>query len=198
MKHIFHKENLSNPTFLLLHGTGGDEKDLLALAHFIQPNYNVLSVRGEVQENGMNRFFKRLAEGVFDEEDLVYRTHQLKEFVDQAAIDYGFDRTKVVALGYSNGANIAASILFHYADAFSKAILLHPMVPIRKELPDLSLVSVFIGAGKNDPICPPEQSIQLNELLTKAHANVTLHWENNGHRISESELNAVKKWLNKE
>lgn len=195
MKHIFRKENLDKPTFLLLHGTGGDEKDLLALAHFIQPEYNVLSVRGEVNENGMNRFFKRLSEGVFDEVDLVYRTHQLKEFIDQASIDYGFDKKHVIALGYSNGANIAGSLLFHYSDVFEKAILLHPMVPIRKELPDLSRVSVFIGAGKNDPICPPEESIELNKLLTSANASVTLHWENNGHRISESELNAVKKWL---
>lgn len=116
MKHIFRKENLDKPTFLLLHGTGGDEKDLLALAHFIQPEYNVLSVRGEVNENGMNRFFKRLSEGVFDEVDLVYRTHQLKEFIDQASIDYGFDKKHVIALGYSNGANIAGSLLFHYSD----------------------------------------------------------------------------------
>ena len=197
MKHIFQKENLSHPTFLLLHGTGGDEKDLLGLAHFIQPEYNVLSVRGEVKENGMNRFFKRLSEGVFDEVDLVFRTHQLKEFIDQASIDYGFDKNHVIALGYSNGANIAGSLLFHYSDVFEKAILLHPMVPIRKELPDLSRVSVFIGAGKNDPICPPEESIELNKLLSSAHADVTLHWENNGHRISESELSAIKKWLKK-
>lgn len=197
MKHIFQKENLSHPTFLLLHGTGGDEKDLLGLAHFIQPEYNVLSVRGEVKENGMNRFFKRLSEGVFDEVDLVFRTHQLKEFIDQASIDYGFDKNHVIALGYSNGANIAGSLLFHYSDVFEKAILLHPMVPMRKELPDLSRVSVFIGAGKNDPICPPEESIELNKLLSSAHADVTLHWENNGHRISESELNAIKKWLKK-
>jgi len=197
MKHIFRKENLDKPTFLLLHGTGGDEKDLLGLAHFIQPEYNVLSVRGEVKENGMNRFFKRISEGVFDEVDLVYRTHQLKEFIDQASIDYGFDKNHLIALGYSNGANIAGSLLFHYSDVFEKAILLHPMVPIRKELPDLSRVSVFIGAGKNDPICPPEESIELNELLSSAHADVTLHWENNGHRISESELDAIKKWLNK-
>ncbi len=195
MKHIFRKENLSKPTFLLFHGTGGDEKDLLALAHFIQPEYNVLSVRGEVNENGMNRFFRRISEGVFDEVDLVYRTHQLKEFIDQASIDYGFDKNHVIALGYSNGANIAGSLLFHYSNVFEKAILLHPMVPIRKELPDLSGVSIFIGAGKNDPICPPEESIELNELLLSAHADVTLHWENNGHRISESELNAVKQWL---
>lgn len=197
MKHIFQKENLDHPTFLLLHGTGGDEKDLLGLAHFIQPEYNVLSVRGEVTENGMNRFFKRISEGIFDEVDLVHRTHQLKEFIDQASIDYGFNKSHVIALGYSNGANIAASLLFHYSDVFEKAILLHPMVPIRKEVPNLSHVSVFIGAGKNDPICPPEESIELSELLLNANAKVILHWENNGHRISESELSSVKNWLKK-
>lgn len=197
MKHIFQKENLEHPTFLLLHGTGGDERDLLGLAHFLQPEYNVLSVRGEVKENGMNRFFRRISEGVFDEVDLVNRTHQLKEFIDQTSTEYGFDKKHIVALGYSNGANIAASLLFHYSDVFEKAILLHPMVPIRKELPDLSGVSVFIGAGKNDPICPPDQSIELNKLLSSANADVNLHWENSGHRISESELNAVKNWLKK-
>jgi len=148
MKHIY-KDNSSKSTFLLLHGTGGDEHDLLSLAQYINPSYNVLSVRGEVQEHGMNRFFKRLAEGIFDEEDLVFRTQQLRGFVNLKAIEYGFDCSKVISLGYSNGANIAASILFHYQDAFEKAILLHPMVPLRKELPDLSNVSIFIGAGKN-------------------------------------------------
>ena len=196
MKHIY-KGNSSPYTFLLLHGTGGDEHDLLSLAQYINPKYNVLSVRGEIQENGMNRFFKRLSEGIFDEEDLVFRTHQLKEFVDLKAIEYGFDHSKVIALGYSNGANIAASILFHYQDAFDKAILLHPMVPIHKELPDLTNVEIFIGAGKNDPICPPEQSIELERLFIKANAKVQLHWENNGHRLIQGELDAVKDWLSK-
>lgn len=196
MKHIY-QDNKSTETFLLLHGTGGDEHDLLGLAQTINPSYNVLSVRGEIQENGMNRFFKRLAEGVFDEEDLVYRTHQLNAFVSNKAIEYGFDRNKIIALGYSNGANIAASILFHYQDAFHKAILLHPMVPLRKELPDLAIVSIFIGAGTNDPICPPEQSIELEHLFKKANAKVHLHWENNGHRLTQRELDAVKDWLSK-
>ena len=195
MKHIY-IDNKSKHTFLLLHGTGGDEHDLLSLAKYIQPSFNVLSVRGDIQENGMNRFFKRLSEGIFDEEDLVFRTHQLYEFLDLKAIEYGLDRANVVALGYSNGANIAASILFHYSNAFEKAILLHPMVPIRKDLPDLSQVDVFIGAGKNDPICPFEQSIELERLLSNANAKVHLHWENNGHRLSQSEIDAVKVWLN--
>lgn len=195
MKHIYIGNN-AHHTFLLLHGTGGDEHDLLGIAKFINPSFNVLSVRGNIQENGMNRFFKRLTEGIFDEEDLVFRTHQLYDFLDMKAIEYGFDRTKVVVLGYSNGANIATSILFHYSDAFAKAILLHPMVPIRKELPDLTHLDVFIGAGKNDQICPPEQSIELERLLTNANAKVHLHWESNGHRLNQSEIDAIKIWLN--
>lgn len=196
MKHIFQKENLDNPTFLLLHGQGGDERDLLPLAYMINPEYNILSVRGEIKENGMNRFFKRLSEGVFDEVDLVVRTHQLKEFIDQASIEYGFDRNRVIAVGYSNGANIAASLLFHYTNALSKAILFHPMVPIHITLPDLTDTPIFIGAGRNDPICLPNQSIELHKLLSEAHANVSLHWENNGHRLIESEVQAAKEWLN--
>jgi phospholipase/carboxylesterase len=196
MIHIFRKENLNNPTFLLLHGTGGDEKDLLPLAHMINPEYNVLSVRGEVKENGMNRFFKRLSEGVFDEVDLINRTKLLKEFITTSASEYGFDPKKVIALGYSNGANIAASILFHYSDVFSKAILFHPMVPIRILPPNLENTSVFIGAGKNDPICPAEESIELEKRLIDANAKVTLHWESSGHRLVENEVNAAKLWLN--
>lgn len=195
MIHIFHKENLNNPTFLLLHGTGGDEKDLLPLAHMINPEYNVLSVRGDVSENGMNRFFRRLREGVFDEEDLIYRTKQLKEFISSCVIEYGFDPNHVIALGYSNGANIAASMLFHYSDVFSKAILFHPMVPIRILPPNLENISVFISAGKNDPICPPEESVELEKRLRDASAKVTLHWESSGHRLVESEVIAAKLWL---
>jgi len=195
MIHIFRKENLKNPTFLLLHGSGGDENDLLPLAHIINPEYNVLSVRGEVNENGMNRFFKRFSEGLFDEEDLVHRTKQLREFISTCAIEYGFDPNKVIALGYSNGANIAASILLHYSDVFSKAILFHPRVPIRKLAPNLENVSVFISAGKTDSICPPNESVELEKRLRDASAKVTLHWESNGHHLIESEVNAAKLWL---
>src|SRR5690625_1592958 len=114
MKHIFQKGNdPSKPTLLLLHGTGGTEQDLLPLSENIDPDANILSVRGNVSENGMPRFFRRLAEGVFDEEDLIFRTKELNEFLDEAAETYGFDRDQVVAVGYSNGANIAASLLFH-------------------------------------------------------------------------------------
>jgi phospholipase/carboxylesterase len=197
MIHIYKEKNRKGPTLLLLHGTGGDEKDLLPLADIIDPSANILSVRGQVLENGSNRFFKRLAMGVFDLEDLVFRTKRLKEFVDWAADHYEFDRHQVIAVGYSNGANIAGSILFHYKDALRKAMLFHPMVPIRKELPDLSGVGVFISAGENDSICPPEESQELYDLLSLANAMVILSWQPGGHRLSMEEIVEAKAWYEK-
>ena len=112
MKHIFKQgADKSKPTILLLHGTGGTEQDLLPLAELIDPEASVLSVRGNVLENGMPRFFRRLAEGVFDEEDLIFRTNELHSFLNEAAEEHGFDRANIVAVGYSNGANIAASLV---------------------------------------------------------------------------------------
>src|SRR5699024_10765896 len=114
MKHIFKKcNNRSKPTLLLLHGTGGTERDLLPLAEKVDPDANVLSVRGNVLENGMPRFFRRLAEGVFDEEDLIFRTKELKEFLDKAAEENDFDRNNIIAIVYSNCAYFASSFLFH-------------------------------------------------------------------------------------
>lgn len=195
MKHIFQKGDLSKPTILLLHGTGGNEMDLIPLAGKIDENCSILSVRGNVLENGMPRFFRRLAEGVFDEEDLIFRTKELFEFLDEAAKKYHFNRQNVIALGYSNGANIAGSIFFHYQNALRGAMLLHPMVPRRGiELPDLTNVPIFISAGANDPICPPEETKELHTLLELANANVQVHWENFGHQLTYSELEAAKNW----
>lgn len=196
MKHIFKRgTDAAAPTLLLLHGTGGDEKDLLPLAGMIDPSASVLSVRGNVLERGMPRFFRRLAEGVFDEEDLIFRTHELNDFVDKAAADYGFDRANVVAIGYSNGANIAASMLFHIKDALRGAVLHHPMVPRRGiDLPDATGIPVFIGAGRNDPICPAQESEELQALLEAAGATVTMHWENSGHQLTATEVHAAGEW----
>ncbi|HEK9103659.1 TPA: alpha/beta hydrolase [Bacillus pseudomycoides] len=196
MKHFFYKgKDLTKPTLLLLHGTGGNELDLLPLAGRIDEEASILTVRGNVLENGMPRFFRRLAEGVFDEEDLVFRTKELNEFLDEAAKTYDFDRENIVAIGYSNGANIAASLLFHYHNALKGAILHHPMVPRRGiELPDLSGKSVFIAAGTNDPICSPMESAELQTLLEKANANVSLHWENRGHQLTASEVEVAAQW----
>lgn len=196
MKHIFNKgKDQHKPTLLLLHGTGGSELDLLPLAGRIDEDASVLSVRGNVLENGMPRFFKRLAEGIFDEEDLIFRTKELNEFLDEAAKKYEFDRDNIIAIGYSNGANIAASLLFHYQDALKGAILHHPMVPRRGiELPDLSGKSVFIAAGTNDPICPSAESLELQGLLEQAKAQVELYWENRGHQLTAPEVEAASKW----
>lgn len=195
MKHIFQKgKDLAKPTLLLLHGTGGNELDLLPLAGMIDDEASVLSVRGNVLENGMPRFFRRLAEGVFDEEDLVFRTQELNEFLDEAARKYDFDRNNMIAIGYSNGANIAASLLFHYQNALKAAILHHPMVPRRIELPDLTGTNVFIAAGTNDPICSPLESKELQALLQAANATVELHWENRGHQLTREEVEEAAKW----
>lgn len=196
MKHIFEKGKESNkPTLLLLHGTGGNELDLLPIAERIDANASVLSVRGNVLENGMPRFFKRIAEGIFDEEDLVFRTNELNKFLDEAAQKYDFDRNNIIAIGYSNGANIAASLLFHFEHALKGAILHHPMVPRRGvKIPDLSGKSVFIAAGTNDPICSPEESKELQLLLEKANAKVEIHWENKGHQLTWEEVEAASGW----
>lgn len=196
MKHVFNKgQDPKKPTLLLLHGTGGNELDLLPLAGRIDDEANVLSVRGNVLENGMPRFFRRLAEGVFDEEDLVFRTKELNEFLDEAAEKYDFNRDNIIAIGYSNGANIAASLLFHYQNALKGAILHHPMVPRKGiDLPDLTGKYVFIAAGTNDPICSPLESAELQTLLEKANANVELHWENRGHQLTLQEVEAAANW----
>jgi phospholipase/carboxylesterase len=196
LKHIYKQgRDASKPVLLLLHGTGGTEQDLLPLAEMIDPEASVLSVRGNVSENGMPRFFRRLAEGVFDEEDLIFRTKELHEFLDKAAKEHGFDRSNIVAFGYSNGANIAASLLFHYNDSLKGASLHHPMVPLRGiQMPNLSEVPVFIAAGKNDPICPAAESEELDELLRGAGAKTTVHWEMNGHTLTGSEVAVAADW----
>lgn len=196
MKHLFQKgTDSTKPTLLLLHGTGGNELDLLPLAGRVDDQASVLSVRGNVLENGMPRFFRRLAEGVFDEEDLVFRTKELNLFLDEAAQKYDFDRDNILAIGYSNGANMAASLLFHYQNSVKSAILHHPMVPRRgMVLPDLSGKPVFIAAGTNDPICSPEESTELQSLLENAHAKVELHWENRGHQLTLGEVEAAAQW----
>ncbi|MEL3959918.1 alpha/beta hydrolase [Lysinibacillus endophyticus] len=196
MQHIFKQGTDQNkPVLLLLHGTGGNEHSLLQLAEIIDPTAPVLSVRGNVLENGMPRFFKRLAEGIFDEEDLIFRTNELNTFLDEAAIKYEFNRQNIMAIGYSNGANIAASLLFYYETAIKGAILHHPMVPRRGiQLPNLAGTHVFIAAGTNDPICPQQESVELQALLEEANASVVMYWDNHGHQLTMGEVQAAKEW----
>ncbi|WP_090115758.1 alpha/beta hydrolase [Cohnella sp. OV330] len=197
MIHIFEPGSSPNaPTLLLLHGTGGSERDLVGVGRMLNPESALLGVRGNVSERGMARFFRRIAEGVFDEADLIARTAELNAFVDESADKYGFDRHNVVAVGYSNGANIAASLLYHHQDALKGAVLFHPMVPRRGiELPDLSGVPVFIGAGRNDPLCTMAESEELAAALGAAGAAVETHWENGGHQLSRTEVEAAAAWL---
>ena len=181
----------SSRTLLLLHGTGGNERDLIPLGRELDPNAALLSPRGKVLENGMPRFFRRLAEGVFDLEDLKYRTNELADFVTAAAQHYGFASDQLVAVGYSNGANIAASMLLLRPEIMHRAILFRAMVPlIPDKLPDLSSGRVWIGAGDQDPIVPPSEAQRLVELLRRAGADVTIRFFNAGHGLTNDDLGA--------
>lgn len=183
-------------TLLVLHGTGGNENDLVPLARELLPDAALLSPRGNVLERGMPRFFRRLAEGVFDLEDLALRTDELARFVDDASSAYGFDRDRVIALGFSNGANIAASMLLRRGAVLRGAMLLSPMLPFEPpEQPDLSSVAVFVGAGTADTIVPPARARRLVEVLRAAGANVTDYWHPAGHTITHEELRSAKAWL---
>ena len=188
--------NGSNRTLLLLHGTGGDENDLLSLGAELAPTAGLLSPRGKVLENGAPRFFRRLAEGVFDQEDLRVRTDELAEFIRAAALHYGFEGTHVVAVGYSNGANIAASVLLRHPTALAGGALLHAMVPFVPEgCPNLEGKPIFLGAGENDPIVPTDETTRLHTLFHRCGAEVETAWFRHGHRLSAPEVQAAAAWL---
>ena len=184
-------------TLLLLHGTGGDENEMIPLGRNLDPTAALLSPRGKVLENGMPRFFRRLAEGVFDLDDLKKRTNELADFVAAAAQHYGFASDNVIAVGYSNGANIAASMLLVRPEILHGAVLFRAMVPLVPEnLPDLSSLQVWIGAGSEDPIIPTSETQRLVELLRSAGADVTLRFFNAGHGLTNSEVEIAAQWLN--
>jgi len=188
----------SAPTLLLLHGTGGNEDDLVPLGSMLDPAAPLLAPRGNVLEHGMPRFFRRIAEGVFDVEDLKRRTLELADFVAAAAARYGFDPARVVAVGYSNGANIAASLLLLRPGALAGAILMRPMVPFEPEgavAPTLAGVPVLIAAGRLDPVARPEQAAHLEQLLRERGAEVSLHWAEAGHGLERAEIEVARAWL---
>jgi phospholipase/carboxylesterase len=186
----------SKRTLLLLHGTGGNERDLIPLGRELDPLAALLSPRGKVLENGMPRFFRRLAEGVFDLEDLKKRTNELANFVAAAAQHYGFAADKIVAVGYSNGANIAVSMPLLRPEILSAAILFRAMVPLVPETqPNLSSLRVWIGGGKFDPIVPASETRQLVELLRNAGADVTIQFLEGSHELTRHDVDAARKWL---
>lgn len=186
----------SSRTLLLLHGTGGTENDLIDLGRMLDPNASLLSPRGKILENGMPRFFRRLAEGIFDIADLTQRTYELADFIEAASIAYDFDPRQVIAAGYSNGANIAASMLLLRPRALSAAILFHPMVPfIPDTLPDLLNKPIFIGAGRADPLVPAAETERLAHLLLRVGASVEIHWNNGSHSLGHEEVREAREWL---
>jgi len=188
----------SSRTLLLLHGTGGNERDLIPLGRELDPNASLLSPRGKVSENGMPRFFRRLAEGVFDLEDLQKRTQELADFVVAAAQHYEFDMKKIVVVGYSNGANTAASTLLLRPEIFPAAVLFRAMVPLIPETkPDLRSVRVWIGAGSHDPIIPASSTKDLVELLRVAGADVTIRFFQSGHELTSDDVDLAREWLTK-
>ena len=187
---------VSAPTILALHGTGGDENDLVPLARMLSADSAILSPRGQVLENGMPRFFRRIAEGVFDLEDLNARTEDLARFVAAAARHYTLDPTRIVALGYSNGANIAASLMLSHPGVLAGAVLLRPMVPFEPaSVPALKGKRVLISAGRQDPIVPQASTERLGELLTQGGADVSIAWYDTGHALLPREMEGAARWF---
>ena len=193
---VVRAEGGERTTLLLLHGTGGDESDLLPLGRMLLPGASLLSPRGRVLEHGMPRFFRRLAEGVFDVPDLIARTHELAGFVEAAATEYGLDRERIVAVGFSNGANIAASLLLLHPGLLRGAALFRPMVPLEPEhVPELQGTSVLVAGGRADPIVPQEQTDRLAELLRDAGAEVTVEWQPGGHGLTQGDVDTAQRWI---
>jgi len=190
------QDNQSGRVLLLLHGTGGNENDMVPLGRDLDPTAALLSLRGNVLENGLPRFFRRLAEGVFDEEDVIRRANELANFLPKAAAKYEFDMKRLTAVGYSNGANIVAAVLLLRPSAITSAVLLRAMVPlIPASEPDLSGTRVLICSGKRDPIIPVENAERLVAMLRQADSDVTHRFEEAGHQLVFGELEAAKKWL---
>lgn len=184
------------PTVLALHGTGGTEGDLVPLAQSLFPDAGVLAPRGRVREGEAARFFRRFAEGVFDLENLRDETHALADFVAQAAQQHGFDAGRVVALGFSNGANIAASLLLSRPETLAGALLLRAMTPFAPDpSPDLRGKPVFLAAGRFDPLVLPADIEGLARILEAAGANVALHWQNAAHGLASGDIEAARAFV---
>ncbi|HEY4283686.1 MAG TPA: alpha/beta hydrolase [Chthoniobacterales bacterium] len=188
----------TNRTLLLLHGTGGDENDLIDLGRAIDPAAALLSPRGKVLEHGAPRFFRRLAEGVFDEADVVKRAHELADFVKAATEIYGMDPNQLVAVGYSNGANIAAAMMLLGLVTFPNAVLLRPMVPLShlESPPKLKGARVLLLAGQFDPIARLPIVEALADLFRQGGAAVQLKIEPTGHQLTSEDVTAARNWLN--
>ena len=188
------------PTLLLLHGTGGDEYDLIPLGRLLAPGAAMLSPRGNVLERGAPRFFRRFAEGVFDTADVTRRASELADFLNAASARYGFALDKVVAVGFSNGANIAGALLLLHPDALRRAVLLRA----QSVLDDAQLapapgalagVRALLAAGRSDPIVPAAETERLARALRDRGAEVTLRWDDAGHTLTKGDVEAAAEWI---
>jgi len=194
--HRFEQGTSAVAPLLLLHGTGGSENDLLPLGKTLAPDRSLLSPRGKVLENGMPRFFRRLAEGVFDELDVIKRAHELADFI--VAASEAYRQAKPIAVGFSNGANIAAAILVLRPEVLSGAILLRAMVPLANPpQADLAQKPVLIISGASDPIIPASNAAQLAAMLKDAHADVQHLTLPAGHNLTQTDVTLASKWLNR-
>jgi predicted esterase len=195
-EHVFERGE-SEWTLLLLHGTGGDEHDLVGLGRQLAPGASLLSPRGQVLENGMPRFFRRLAVGQLDIPDLLQRTDQLAEFTSAAAGAYGLASDRIVAVGLSNGANIAASLLIRHPQLLRGAALLRPMLPYEPErAPTFTNTDVLIDAGREDPYSSAEQVQRLGQILSGGGARVATHTEPGaGHGLTQNDLQVTAGWV---
>ncbi|MGZ5004238.1 MAG: alpha/beta hydrolase [Chthoniobacterales bacterium] len=188
--------NESRRVFLLLHGTGGNEDDLLSLGRELDPGAALLSPRGKVLENGAPRFFRRFAEGVFDEQDIIHRANELADFIAAAAAHYDFALNQLTAVGYSNGANIASAVMLLRPEAIPSAILLRAMVVLSvPPVVDLHGKRILICAGISDPIIPPENGAQLAALLEERGADVTFERQQASHGLVRADIVAARRWL---
>lgn len=197
-KHIYlPSDDASDKRIMLLfHGTGGNEHDLIPIARNIAPGAGIFGVRGNISEQGMPRFFRRLAEGVFDEVDIHNRSAELHTFIREAADFYDFDTDNLISVGYSNGANIATAINFLHPGLLKKNILLRPMTPLIPEVaPDLSGTSVFLLFGGIDPLMPPGETDKLNNLYKEFGADVKVNIEPTGHQLSHIDLEKAAIWI---
>ena len=199
--HYLYKSS-GNPeakTLLLLHGTGGNEEDLLPLAKYFGDDFNLLSLRGNTTENGMPRFFKRLGMGIFDEKDLEFRTNEMVDFIKKLAVLEKFDVTRVVALGYSNGANIAGATLVLHPNFLAGAILFRPMKPFKEKKygTNLSKTPVFLSSGQNDPTVNPIETEEYTNQLKNSGFEVTDFTINTGHNLTQQDVDLAVQWFKK-
>lgn len=189
--------NTSAKTLLFLHGTGGNEHDLVPLAKNFGNDINILSLRGNVSENGMPRFFKRLGMGIFDEKDLEFRTHEMVHFLKEIAVKEGFDITKIIALGYSNGANIAGATLLLYPDLLAGAILYRPMQPFRdiQNGQSKNKTPLFFSSGQIDPTVKVKDTNEYIKILNDNNLDVTFYEINTGHNLTQEDVNLSVEWF---